>query len=270
MLKGHDTWLRHYKATWWVTFSSHQSHIHYYVSIQTLTTLNLGWNNVGAAGAIHMAQALQSNMVSEVLSTSFTYPLLCFDTDTHDTGSWFEQCRWWRGKTHGSGITKQHGEWSSFHISHISTIMFRYRHSPRWIFTRTMSVMTVHNTWLMHYKATRWVTFSSHQSHIHYYVWIQTLTTLNLNSNNIGDEGARHMAQALQSNTVSEVLSTSVTYPLLCFDTDTHHAESLREQCRWWWCTTPGSCITKQHGEWSSFHISHISTIMFRYRHSRH
>ena len=35
-----------------------------------------------------------------------------------------------------------------------------------------------------------------------YYVSTQALITLNLGGNNIGDEGAQHLAQALQNNTV--------------------------------------------------------------------
>jgi hypothetical protein len=55
--------------------------------IQTLTILNLSWNNIGDAGAPHLAHALQSNAVREILSSSVTYQLLCFNTDTHHINS---------------------------------------------------------------------------------------------------------------------------------------------------------------------------------------
>ena len=61
---------------------------------------------------------------------------------------------------------------------------------------------------------------------------IQTLTTLDLGGNNIGAEGAQHLAHALESNAVREVLPSSVTYQLLYFNTDTHHTEPLWEQYR--------------------------------------
>jgi UDP-3-O-acyl-N-acetylglucosamine deacetylase len=63
-------------------------------------------------------------------------------------------------------------------------------------------------------------------------VSIQTLTTLNIYGNKIGDEGARHLGHALQNNAVREVLSLSITYQLLCFNTDTHHSEAYAERYR--------------------------------------
>jgi hypothetical protein len=90
---------------------------------------------------------------------SITWELLCFNTDTHNTESWFEQYRCWRDTTPGSCITKQRSKRC----------------------------------------------FLLFQSDTNYYVSIQTLTTLNLESNEIGTEGARHMAHALQSNAVREV-----------------------------------------------------------------
>jgi hypothetical protein len=53
----------------------------------------------------------------------------------------------------------------------------------------------------------------------------QTLTTPNLDGNQIGDEGAQHLAHALQSNAVKEVSSSSAASLLLCFNLDTHHTE---------------------------------------------
>jgi hypothetical protein len=69
-----------------------------------------------------------------------------------------------------------------------------------------------HNTWLMHYKATRLETFSPCQLHLNYHLSIQTLTTINLEDNNIGDEGAQHLAHGLHGNVVRDVLSLSITY----------------------------------------------------------
>jgi hypothetical protein len=170
VMKEHDTWLIHYKPMRWEKFSPHQSHTHEYVSLQTLTTLDLYKNNIGAAGARHLAHALQTNAVREVLSPWITYPLICFIIDTHHTESWWEQNRCWRGTALSSCITKQCGERSSLLINYIHTNMFHYRHSPHWIFVTTISVLKEHNTWLMHYKTMRWEKFPARQSHTHWYV----------------------------------------------------------------------------------------------------
>jgi lysophospholipase L1-like esterase len=61
---------------------------------------------------------------------------------------------------------------------------------------------------------------------IHPYLSIQTLTTLNLGCNDIEGEGAQHIAQALQNNTVRDVFFFSTTHSSLSFITDTHHARS--------------------------------------------
>jgi hypothetical protein len=50
--------------------------------------------------------------------------------------------------------------------------------------------------------------------------------TLDLRSNNIGAEGAQHLAQALQNNTVRDVFFFSTTHSPLSFEADTHHAQS--------------------------------------------
>jgi hypothetical protein len=66
VLKGHNMLLMHYRITRWEKLTSHRSYINYYLSIQTLTTLDLGWNYIGNEGAKHLAHALQSNIVRQV------------------------------------------------------------------------------------------------------------------------------------------------------------------------------------------------------------
>jgi hypothetical protein len=162
VLKGHNTLLMHYEATRWDKFSPHQSHINYYFSIQTLTTLNLYVNNIGDEGAQHLAHASKSNAVRKVLSSLITCQLWCFNTDTDHTESSWQQYPCWRCTIPCSCITKQHGERSFPCISHISITTFQCRHWPHWIFLRTISMLQERNTWLMHYKAIRWKKFSRH------------------------------------------------------------------------------------------------------------
>jgi hypothetical protein len=61
------------------------------------------------------------------------------------------------------------------------------------------------------------------------YISIQTLTKLDLWYNGIGAEGTQHLAQALQNNMVKHIFCFSTTYSSLCFNTGTHHAQSLAQ-----------------------------------------
>jgi hypothetical protein len=65
----------------------HPSHIHHHHSIQTLTTLNLGWNKIGGEGVQFLANALQTNTVREPLYSSITRAPSSLNTDTHNVGS---------------------------------------------------------------------------------------------------------------------------------------------------------------------------------------
>jgi ABC-type uncharacterized transport system substrate-binding protein len=53
---------------------------------------------------------------------------------------------------------------------------------------------------------------SSSISYTHLHVFTQTLTTLDLNYNQIGDAGAQYLADALRNNTVTLILSSSISY----------------------------------------------------------
>ncbi len=55
---------------------------------------------------------------------------------------------------------------------------------------------------------------------------MQTLITLNLEFNQITDEGAQHLANALYQNRVRLVLYSSISYASLSFNTDTYYIES--------------------------------------------
>jgi hypothetical protein len=55
---------------------------------------------------------------------------------------------------------------------------------------------------------------------------MKTFTTLNLCWNKIDAKGAQHLAQALQSNTVRQLVFLSTAYLPLSFNIDTHHAQA--------------------------------------------
>jgi hypothetical protein len=130
--------------------SSFPLRIHHYLSIQTLTTLNLFYNNIGAEGTQHLAQALQKNMVRDLFFFTTAYSPLSFDTDTHHARSSKQQYRCRRSRTSGSSITKQHGERCVLLFHYVFTIIFQYRLSLRSILMETASAVKEHSIWLKH------------------------------------------------------------------------------------------------------------------------
>ncbi len=55
---------------------------------------------------------------------------------------------------------------------------------------------------------------------------------MHLTTNRIGDEGAKFLADALETNTVRQFIFLSITYLLFAFNIDSYSAESLGEQNR--------------------------------------
>jgi hypothetical protein len=196
VLEGHNIWHKHYRTTRWDKISFDRLYSHHDISMQTLTTLDLYNNNIGAEGAQHLAQALQNNTVRQDLFRSTIYSPWYFNADTYHPQSWGEQDRCWRGTTSGTSITEQHGETSSLSLNCIFTMIFQYRHSPRSILGRTRSVLKGHNIWHKHYRKTRWDKFSFDRLYIHHDISIQTLTNLDLQQNNIRGERAQQLFNA--------------------------------------------------------------------------
>ncbi len=155
MQKEHNIWLKRYKTTRSETFSSSPRCVHYYLSIQALTMLNLKSNQIGAEGAQHLAQALQNNRVRDVFFFPNTYLSLSLNAGTHDARSSMQPYRCRRSTTSGSSITKEHGERRFLLFQYLFPIILQYRHSPRSHFYGTKSVQKEHNIWLKHYKRTR-------------------------------------------------------------------------------------------------------------------
>src|SRR3984957_357660 len=127
-----------------------------------------------------------------------------------------------------------------------------------------------HNISPMLYTTTRWTAFSTHLSHYHLHFFTQTLTTLNLSSNQIGPAGAQHLANALHNNTVNPFLYSSISLPSAIFHTDTHHTQPSIQSNRRPRGTTSRQCFTQQHGEPLSLIIYLITICTFSHRHSPH
>ena len=66
-----------------LSYSIPYTHLHFFT--QTLTTLDLHWNQIGALGAQHLADALRNNTVTLILSYSISYTHLHFFTQTLTT-----------------------------------------------------------------------------------------------------------------------------------------------------------------------------------------
>src|ERR1700722_741712 len=120
----------------------------------------------------------------------------------------------------------------------------------------------------MLYRTTRRTTFSTHLSHYHLQFFTQTLTTLDLSSNQIGEQGAQHLANALGNNTVNHLLYSSISLPSALFHTDTHHARPPGQSNRRARDTTSRQCFRQQHGEPLSLLIYLITICTFSHRHS--
>jgi hypothetical protein len=103
--REHIICLTHYKATWLDIFSSWRFHIDHDHLIQTLSTLDLGHNQIDAKEAQHLATALQNNTVRYTFFLSILHLSTSFNTDTHYTESLEQQNRWWRDAIFGPRIT---------------------------------------------------------------------------------------------------------------------------------------------------------------------
>jgi hypothetical protein len=63
------------------------------------------------------------------------------------------------------------------------------------------------DTWLMHCGTARLTSFTVYLSYLYLYFYIQTLTTLNLSSNEIGCDGIKHLTDAVENNKANFVFS---------------------------------------------------------------
>ncbi len=98
----------------------------------------------------------------------------------------------------------------------------------------------------------------------HYFA--QTLTTLNLAWNGIGDQGAQYLANALQKNQVTFSISHSIMHSL--FQTDTHHTEPHLKLYRCSRSTTSCKCSTRKSS--NVLNLSFYYSLTLSNRHSPH
>ncbi len=81
-------------------------------------------------------------------------------------------------------------------------------------------------------KLTNLHNLSLHLSHIHFYYFSQTLTSLHLSNNQIADQGIQYLSNALQNIEVKQIFSASFSHSFLLFPTDTHFTPPLQQSNR--------------------------------------
>ncbi len=90
-----------------------------------------------------------------------------------------------------------------------------------------------------------------------------------LSDNYIGDEGAHHLSNALQINTVSHILTASILFLRSSFTVDTHNRESFGQKYRPRRGPRSGERVANEQSESHFQPIDYISTIIIHYRHSQ-
>lgn len=148
---------------------------------------------------------LQTDTVRRVFYSSISFSSFSFNTDNQNSKYCFWRNLCCRSTAFGEYIENEQGVTISLSNHHVLIMFIQHRHSQVYIFAETESVLKGQNIWPMHWKWTGYENVSIHWLNVYYFRAIQTLTTLNLAANEIGDEGMRHLANALQMNNVRQM-----------------------------------------------------------------
>jgi hypothetical protein len=105
-------------------------------------------------------------------------------------------------------------------------LQFSDRYLPRLTLHRTELEVKESYIWLLLVEIAKWTIFSSDIFHLHLFIFIQILTTLNLSSNQIGHHGAELLADTLRHNKVSFTLSASLSFPSSFIPTGNYYTRS--------------------------------------------
>ena len=130
------------------------------------------------------------------------YSMFAIITDTHHTGSFEKQYRWWRSAASWRGLAGEPGETLTMSVP-LFYVHHHHRHSPHWIFRATV----IGDGGAQHLGEALQVNHVRHWQGIFADVLSpgssQTLTTLDIGYNNIGAEGVQHLRDASRVNQVS-------------------------------------------------------------------
>ena len=168
---------------------------------QTLRTLNLDFNRIDHVGALSLADALQVNKVKWLLSSiGGCFIFLYFaqtltELDLHCNYISY-QGAWNLTSALQSNTVGWHTSISRLLSSNI------YRDSKHWVLNSIRFPTKEQRLWHVHWKWTEWSYISTHLTNCRTILpFEQTLTTLNLRNNQIGNEGAEYLSNALKVNT---------------------------------------------------------------------
>jgi len=222
--------------------------------IQALTTLDLHYNQIGAQGAQYLGEALRHNTVRTSLLHVFTiisFLSLSYRHSLHSTCTtikselkvhniWVKHCdiiQW----DHHSFMFLPSSHFCLFHTDthYIQPVVQSNRRSRCTIFG-----------WSIATQYSEIITVSCFYHQLIPVSFIQTLTTLNLNVNQIGDQGAQYLGEALRHNTVRSLLLHVFTINSFLSLSYRHSLHST--------CTTIKS-VLKVHDIW----VKHCDTIQW-------
>jgi hypothetical protein len=200
---------------------------------QTLTTFDLGANQIGDQGAEHLANALQQNEVTSLRQLHFLWNYLFIIYHRHSQ--------------HLTSVpTKSVIKVQNILRMHCSkTRYFRLDNSTSYGTIYSSFITDTHNTWppCQPYQWSRRRTSCeciaakqgniAHTTPLPMELFIhhlsQTLTTLNLYKNQIGDQAAEHLANALQQNKVTSLrqLHFLCNYSFIIYHRHSQHLTSV-------------------------------------------
>jgi len=178
--------------------------------IQTLTTLNLWYNQIGAQGAQYLGEALRHNTVRSSLLCVFTIISFLSLSYRHSLHS---------ALTTIKSELKVHNIWvkhcNTIQWDHHSFVFLPSSHSCLFHTDTHYTLPVVQSNrssrctifgWSIETQYSEIITPSSFYHHLIPVSFIQTLTTLNIYGNQIGDQGAQYLGEALRHNTVRSSL----------------------------------------------------------------
>ena len=205
-LKEQNTCLMHYERTEWVEFFSSSTQIDFFT--QTLNTLNLEDNQIGAQGAKDLSDALRVNTVSRIFSSSTQQTQMNFFAQTFNTLYLDDNQIGTQGAKH---------LYDALRLNRVSRIFSSSTQKTQIdFFAQTLTELNVWSHQIgdqgakylsdaLRVNTVSRIFFSSTQIDF----FTQILNTFDLSWNQIGDQEAQDLADALPVNTMSRIFSSS-------------------------------------------------------------
>jgi len=134
-------------------------------------------------------------------------------------------------------------------VSSFITFRILHRHSLHSISVPTVLATMEGDIWVMHWRSIKWDRIYPATSLHRFSNSTQALTTLDLSSNSIGDEGARSLVDALKFNQVRPSTYGCLTPSRFAFLTDAHHTPPWRKHNRLCRIKKSGWFADRQQGE---------------------